>query len=92
MLDRGNDLRSREFLEPSFHPVPLDDRMTLFSDNHGNPRMRKQGVARPNVQMLGTYSSPCFLYELNFGLAREPHGTRIPELLTRRRTCWAAVL
>ena len=38
--------------------------MTLFSNNHSNPRMRKQGVVGPNLEMFGTQSSPCFLYTI----------------------------
>lgn len=55
-----NEPQPHQLTESSTQTVSFDNRVTMFANNDSNTRIGKQGVAGPDLEILGTQSSPCF--------------------------------
>jgi hypothetical protein len=62
---RRDESSTNQLSKPATEKISIDDSMARLSHNNRNTRMRKQGVGDPNIQMLGSHSSPCFLDKLD---------------------------
>lgn len=48
--------------QASSQEISLNNPVSMLCNNYSHSSMRKQGVGSPNIQMLGTYPSPCLFH------------------------------
>jgi hypothetical protein len=62
--DVRDDFRPGKLSQSPSQAISLHDCMPVLGDDYRHPCMRKQGVGRPNIEVLGAQPSPCFFYQL----------------------------